>query len=76
MMLGIINASRLPIGLLSRHERQPSQLSEGREADSGGDSKWAFVEALTREWEINTSRRQTNSGVSWQTLTDTFHFGS
>lgn len=34
------------------------------EADSGGDSKWAFVEALTQEWEINTSRRQTISGMS------------
>lgn len=34
------------------------------------------MEALSLEWEINTSRRQTNSGVSWQTLTGTFHFGS
>lgn len=75
MMLGIINANRLPNAYWAGvSAKPPSSLRAERrkEADSGGDSKWAFVEALTQEWEINTSRRQTNCGVSWQTLTDSF----
>lgn len=79
MMPGIINAKRLPLAYWAGMSAQPSSYlwaARQKEADSGGDSKWAFVEALSQDWEINTSQRQTNSALGWQTLMDAFHLSS